>query len=246
MVVSASGDGSLQLWNTETIDESSHVPKVCYHEHTREVCSVDWSTSPHNRIFLSASWDSSIKLWDPLITASLRTYHAHTDLVYAAKFSPAMANMFASVSADGFLKLWDVLDQSPKACMNAHLDSEVMTCDWSRFDHNLLATGGSDGLIKGWDIRNLSSAMFELYGCSYAVRRIRFSPFDANVIASVSYDFSSRIWNFNESSEAIETINHHSEFNYGLDWNRLVKNQLADCGWDSLVHVYSPRTLTSE
>lgn len=118
-----------------------------------------------------------------------------------------------------------------------------MTCDWNRYNHNIIATGTSDGFIRGWDIRNLSSSVFELYGCSDAVRRLKFSPFDENILASVSYDFTSRIWDYNESSEALETITHHTEFNYGLDWNRLTKNQLADCGWDSLVHVFTPRSL---
>lgn len=127
VVLTASGDGTLQLWKTDLDAAEAQVPKVCYSEHAKEVCSVDWSPSPHNRIFLSSSWDHSVKLWDPLITASLRTYADHADLVYSAKFSPGMANVFASVSADGFLKLWDVLDHSPKASHQAHQDSEVIT-----------------------------------------------------------------------------------------------------------------------
>lgn len=94
------------------------------------MCSVDWSQSPHNRIFLSGSWDCSIKLWDPLYTASLRTYIGHSDLVYNAKFSPAMANVFASVSGDGYLKLWDVLEHRPSNSVQAHQDAEV--------NHNLI------------------------------------------------------------------------------------------------------------
>lgn len=120
---------------------------------------------------------------------------------------------------------------------------QVLTVDWSRHDQNLIATGGSDGLIKGWDLRNFRDPLFELYGCSYAVRRLQFSPFAASTLASVSYDFTTRIWDFNQGPEAQETITQHSEFNYGLDWNQLRTNQLADCGWDSLVHVFTPRTL---
>lgn len=119
-----------------------------------------------------------------------------------------------------------------------------MTCDWNRFNQNIIATGGSDGTIKGWDMRSLDAPLFELYGCASAIRRVKFSPHDANIIASASYDFTSRIWDYNASSEAMEIITHHSEFNYGLDWNRLTRNQLADCGWDSLVHVYTPRSLS--
>lgn len=130
MVVTACGDGSLQIWDAELEGNATtvHTPKSLYREHTKEVCSVDWSPSPHNRIFLSASWDQSIKLWDPLYTASMRTYSGHSDLVFNAKFSPAMTNVFASVGADGFLKLWDVLDHRPKANLQSHQYAEVRSC----------------------------------------------------------------------------------------------------------------------
>lgn len=119
----------------------------------------------------------------------------------------------------------------------------MLTCDWSEHDDNIIATGGSDNLIKGWDLRYLTNPLFQLYGCSYAVRRICFSPFNSNILASVSYDHTSRIWDWRQSTESIETINHHSEFNYGLSWSRVFQNQIADCGWDSLVHVYYPKSL---
>lgn len=120
---------------------------------------------------------------------------------------------------------------------------QVLCCDWSQHDQNIIATGGSDGLIRGWDLRNLSTPFFELDDCECAVRRVKFSPFDSNILASVSYDHAARIWNWQQDCEAIETIIDHTEFNYGLDWNRLVPNQLADCGWDSLVNVFSPKSL---
>lgn len=119
----------------------------------------------------------------------------------------------------------------------------MLTCDWNKYDSNIIATGGSDGLIKGWDLRNFSVPIFELYGCSYAVRKIQFSPFASTTLASVSYDSTTRIWDYNRSPEALETMTHHSEFTYGLDWNPLRTNQLADCGWDSLVHVFTPKSL---
>lgn len=120
---------------------------------------------------------------------------------------------------------------------------KVLSCDWSEFDQNIIATAGSDGLIKGWDLRYTANPLFELYGSKYAIRRVRFSPFDSNILASVSYDHTSRIWDWQHDGIAQEIITYHTESNYGLDWNRLVPNQLADCGWDSLVEVYSPESL---
>ena len=54
-----------------------------------------------------------------------------------------------------------------------------------------------------------------------------------------------RIWDFKASPDPLETVKHHSEFVYGLDFNSHVAGQIADCGWDSLVHVFSPRSLMS-
>jgi hypothetical protein len=60
-----------------------------------------------------------------------------------------------------------------------------------------------------------------------------------------SETFLCRIWDFKASPDPLETVKHHSEFVYGLDFNNHVAGQIADCGWDSLVHVFSPRSLMS-
>ncbi|XP_055700842.1 peroxisomal targeting signal 2 receptor [Phlebotomus papatasi] len=243
-VITASGDGGLQLWNADA-EARSATPQSCYCEHRKEVYSVDWSRTRQEQLMLSASWDCTIKLWDPHRSASISTYLGHSELVYSAMFSCHIPNTFASVGGDGYLKVWNTLGhQRPTAMVKAH-DAEVLSCDWARYEQNLLATGGSDGLIRGFDLRNFSVPLFELQGCEYAVRRIRFSPFSPNIVAAVSYDSTTRIWDFQRTPEAIETIRHHSEFNYGLDWNALRCNQLADCGWDSLVHVFTPRSLST-
>ncbi|XP_026473457.1 peroxisomal targeting signal 2 receptor [Ctenocephalides felis] len=239
-VITASGDGGLQLWNITNVPT---MPHSVYKEHKKEVYSVDWSRTRQEQHMLSASWDCTVKLWDPNRLTSLSTYLGHSQLVYNAMFSRHIPNTFASVSGDGFLKLWNTLNsQRPDASIKAH-DAEVLSCDWCKYEQNVLATAGSDGLIKGWDIRNMTMPIFELKGCEYAVRRIQFSPHSMSILASVSYDFTTRIWDFKQSADAIEVIKHHSEFTYGLDWNINKKSQLADCGWDSLVHIFTPRCL---
>lgn len=69
-VVSASGDGALQLWNIDT----PNVPPVTFWEHKKEVYSVDWTRTRQEQLFLSASWDKTIKLWDPIRQTSLSTF----------------------------------------------------------------------------------------------------------------------------------------------------------------------------
>lgn len=125
-VVTASGDGGLQLWNINADSSAAGpaVPKLCYQEHTKEVYSVDWSRSRQAQLMLSASWDCTIKLWDPLRTQSLSTFHGHSELVYNAKFALHMPNTFASCGGDGFLKIWNAQSMRPVAGLKAH-DAEV-------------------------------------------------------------------------------------------------------------------------
>ena len=48
-----------------------------------QVYSLNWNTVRRN-VFLSGSWDDSIKLWDLQHPTSLATFSGHTYCVYAA------------------------------------------------------------------------------------------------------------------------------------------------------------------
>lgn len=193
-MISVSGDGTMQLWNCSIDHDSplSNLPQMIYKEHKKEIYSIDWLSVRSENFVLSASWDTTIKLWDPNCSSSLCTYSAHSKLVYNATFSPHIPNTFASVSADGYLKIWNILgSERAVASLKSH-DGEILCVDWCKFDQNILATGCSDGLIRGYDIRHFGLPIFELKGCDYAVRKIQFSPFDISTIASVGYDFHTR------------------------------------------------------
>jgi peroxin-7 len=192
MAVSASGDGSLQMWSLNDLSNNNSQPQMVYNEHEKEIYSVDWCKTRLKQQFLSASWDCTLKLWDPNRRESVSTYYAHAVIAYSAVFSPKIPNMFASVGGDGYLKLWSNLTVSrPVFSVKTH-DAEVLTCDWNKFNQNLLATGGADGLIRVFDVRNLGDPVMELQGHELAVRKIQFSPFDEHSLASVGYDFTTR------------------------------------------------------
>lgn len=58
VVVSASGDGGLQIWNLACPGLAPHTLR----EHKKEVYSVDWSKTRQEQFVLSASWDCTVKL----------------------------------------------------------------------------------------------------------------------------------------------------------------------------------------
>lgn len=127
VLISACGDGDIHLWKMDSIVSSSSKPKSCYSEHSKEVCGVDWNHVSEESLFLSCSWDCSIKLWDSNYTTSITTFNSHRKLVFESKFAKKLSSIFMSVSADGYLKIWDILQPQPISTILAHHKSEVIS-----------------------------------------------------------------------------------------------------------------------
>lgn len=56
-LVTASGDGSIKLYDTTLMDH----PIRNWHEHSRETFCVDWNNLK-KELFMSSSWDASVKV----------------------------------------------------------------------------------------------------------------------------------------------------------------------------------------
>ncbi|KAL5372064.1 hypothetical protein DPSP01_013774 [Paraphaeosphaeria sporulosa] len=79
--------------------------------HGREVTSVAFS--PDSARLASASWDSTVKIWDASSGACLQTLEGHGSGVTSVAFSPDSARL-ASASYDSTVKIWDA---SSGACL---------------------------------------------------------------------------------------------------------------------------------
>ncbi|KAL4122272.1 hypothetical protein QTP88_014637 [Uroleucon formosanum] len=235
LLVTGSGDGTVQMWNYKY---PSQKPVRTFNEHKKEVCSVDWCQNSVDDFLLSASWDCSVKLWDPNRYCSLTTYKGHDRLVYEAKWSPFLSSCFASVSGDGMLDIWDCSSPlRPRVKINAH-QAEILSCSWNQFYPFVLATGGAEGLIRIWDIRKLLTPIFQLEGCQDAVKRVQCSPHHWSTLVSASYDCTTKIWDYGVSSEPRQSHQNHSDYVYGLDMSADQDGLMADCGWDAEVRVF--------
>ncbi|XP_030303581.1 peroxisomal biogenesis factor 7 [Calypte anna] len=238
VLITSSGDGSLQIWDTA----KTKGPLQVYKEHTQEAYSVDWSQTRGEQLVVSGSWDQTAKLWDPAVGKSLRTFKGHEGVIYSTIWSPHIPGCFASASGDQTLRVWDVKAPGAKLVIPAH-QAEILSCDWCKYDENLLVTGAVDCSLKGWDLRNIRQPVFILLGHTYAIRRVKFSPFHANLLASCSYDFTVRFWDFSNPNPLLETVEHHTEFTCGLDLSLHNRGQVVDCAWDELIKIYTPSCL---
>ncbi|ELU03607.1 hypothetical protein CAPTEDRAFT_91261 [Capitella teleta] len=241
ILVTGSGDGSLQVWDT---DSPTQEPAKILQEHTKEVYGINWSLRRDAQSIVSASWDTTLKMWDVNRSQSLVTLTGHEAVVYAGIWSPFMTGCLASASGDGTLRIWDIKKPYAAAVVIPASKGEILTCDWCRYHPNLVFSGAVDGSVLGWDLRNPRQPVCHLRGHKYAVKRIKCSPFEGNILVTCSYDFTVKTWDMKDPSCAPrETIEHHTEFVYGVDFNLHVPGQIADCSWDETIKVYNPASL---
>ncbi|KAK1796144.1 hypothetical protein P4O66_009227 [Electrophorus voltai] len=208
--------------------------------------------------------------WDPESCQSVATFQGHEGVLYSTVWSPHIPACFASTSGDGMLRVWDVKAGSCQLAIPAH-KAEILSCDWCKYDQSVVVTGAIDCSLCVWDVRSAGQPVAQLLGHSYAVRRVKassdtcrspslsswdtvaslclasqeFSPFYKTVLASCSYDFTVRFWDYSRSPALLDTVEHHSEFVCGLDFNLHIPNQVVDCSWDETVKIYTPPCLAA-
>ena len=145
VLVSASGDGSVKVWDVAAPPQAN--PLRSLEEHTHEVYAVHWN-QVRKDCFLSASWDDTVKLWSLAgPPASLRTFAEHSYCVYAAVWSPQHADIFATASGDCTLKVFDARTQFSTLTIPAH-EYEILCCDWNKYNDCVVATGSVDKTVK--------------------------------------------------------------------------------------------------
>jgi WD40 repeat protein len=165
----------------------SGVPLLVLRGHTDAV--VGCAFSPDGKVLATTSHDRTVRLWDPVTGALVRTLFRHVNSVWGCAFSPDGA-LLATCSSDSTVRLWDPIAGTVQEVISGH-EGAVRSCAFSP-DGALLASAGSDRTVRIWDPSTvrprqlLDGHTAWVYSCSYAP--------DGSLLATSGADRTVRVW----------------------------------------------------
>lgn len=143
--------------------------------------------SPNGQTLASASWDKTIKVWQPDGTL-LHTLMGHDDAVWSVNYSPD-GKYLVSASRDQTVKVWQVADGKEVVTLSRHED--WVACVTFSPDGKTIASMGWDGTLKLWSLTGQELDSFPTHDAP--VVAISFSP-DGKSLVTASYDGTAKLW----------------------------------------------------
>ncbi|KAG0263461.1 WD repeat-containing protein 24 [Mortierella polycephala] len=139
-------NGPIVIWNIGTHNKIDRTIK----EHTRSVNRICFSSQDPN-LLLSASSDSTVRLWDLRFRDRPGLVMETKDIVREVQFNPVSTNDIVAGYESGNIQRWDLrnLSMSEKKFMG-HMGF-VTSLDYHP-NGRFLASGGRDRTIKIWDM----------------------------------------------------------------------------------------------
>ncbi|CAN6459305.1 unnamed protein product [Victoria cruziana] len=225
LVAGGFSDSSLKVWDISKLGqqiksydaegdaESAHSeasaglegkrPYTLFQGHGGPIYSAAFS--PLEDFILTASADSTVRLWSTKLKANLVCYKGHNYPVWDVQFSPA-GPYFASSSHDRTARIWSMDRIQPLRIMAGHL-SDVDCVQWHA-NCNYIATGSSDKTVRLWDVQS-GECVRMFIGHRSMVLSIAMSP-DGRYMASGDEDGMIMMWDLSTGHCVIPLMGHSS------------------------------------
>ncbi|MBZ0292216.1 MAG: WD40 repeat domain-containing protein [Anaerolineae bacterium] len=143
--------------------------------------------SHDGRYIVSASADTTIRIWDLKQPGQYHILKGHQDAVNSLALS-ADDHWLASAGADHTVRLWNFQTSVVRYVLTGHSD-EVTSVAFSGAD---LISGSRDHSLRLWD--NASGTLRATLNHDDWVRDVQVNPVDTQWIASASKDMTVRLW----------------------------------------------------
>ena len=155
--------------------------------------------------FISASADTTIRLWNLSTGKEVQTYEGHATFVNAIALSPDEKTLYSG-GADGAIYQWNLTTGEQQAEFTDHTGA-VNTLDRTP-DGQFLVSGASDGTIKLWDTRT-QTVVNTLEGHKGPINTLLVTN-DGRIISG-STDRTIKLWDIT-SGEQIRSLEDHDSY----------------------------------
>ncbi len=216
-----------------------------YQGHHEVVKAVAWSPSGPSLApagtsrIASASFDSTVQVWDATTGNHILKYSQHTAGVKTVAWSPDGAHI-ASGGLDIVVRVWDVVTGKDILPPYRGHTQAVRSVAWSP-DSSHIASGSEDNTVQVWDATTGKTILI-YRGHSDKVIRVAWSP-DGSRIASASFDGTVQVWHVNPDGNflAYSYRGHYPNGVRAAAWSPDGK-YIASAGNDATVQLWDAKT----
>ncbi|RDW62302.1 hypothetical protein BP6252_11735 [Coleophoma cylindrospora] len=202
LVVSASRDKTVRLWDTVT-----GVTLQMLKGHSGWVNAVAFS--PDGKLVVSGSDDRTVRLWD-MTGATLQTLKGHSRSVTSVAFSSAGQKVLSG-SDDRTLRLWDAVSGATLQTLEGH-SSSVTSVTFLPNGEKVMSVS-RDKTVRFWDAVT-GTALQTLNIHSDLIRPVAISP-DGKLAVSGSWNRRVRLWD-TIAGTVLQTLKGHSDSVYSV------------------------------
>jgi WD40 repeat protein len=221
--------------------------------HEQEINRLAWS--PDGRSLASASFDSTVRIWDTETGKLEHTLTGHNGAVYSVAWSPD-GWLLASCSQDKRVLAWDVQDARYLSSPVGEQDGNVYDIAWLLYSSAFLASCSEDQSIQIWGIdphihssKSVhilnSKPIHILRGHASAVYCLAHAP-DRNTLASGSSRGPIRLWDasLTQMGMYVGELRSHTTAVYSMAWSPDGK-LLASCSEDHTIRLWEAKIWAS-
>jgi WD40 repeat protein len=177
-LASASGDGTVRIWDVQTGDEVRRVAAHRYH-----VNCVAYS--PDGRTLATASDDFTIALWNSTTGERKATLSGHWYCVQCVAFSPD-GRLLASGTADGEIRAWDCETGQSIASAQGR-DQRIRSIAIAPDGESLAVVDDGPGQVRVWSFPSLQPVFERNIEPPHTVQVIAYDPRTERPVTAFRY-----------------------------------------------------------
>lgn len=200
LIAFGAADGSIRLWGVEELldmeetDAEDALQVLLGHEQMRPIVGLTFS--PDGTRIASASWDTTVRVWDVESGSSIAVLDAHTDQAWGVAFHPD-GRRLATSAEDGTVRLWDLETGTYIVFATVYPGSQgnrraLITDLQFMPDGSVLVGSHYSGDIYVWNTEQ-AVLLTRLYSGFNFLWHIDFND-DGTLLAAANYDSTVTLW----------------------------------------------------